>query len=59
MRHPGAQQRRVLQDFTTANLDFIQHYRLRRMYSNGRSKMETGIAVTGHHEILLPILADG
>jgi len=47
-----------LQNFTTANLDFIQHYRptenvLRRPVSNGGR----GIAITGHHEIVIPLLA--
>ena len=47
-----------LQDFTTANLDFIQHYRpgenvIRRPVRRGGR----GIAITGHHEILIPLLA--
>jgi hypothetical protein len=47
-----------LRDFTTANLDFIQHYRptenvVRRPVRTGGR----GIALTGHHEILLPLLA--
>jgi hypothetical protein len=47
-----------LQDFTTANLDFIQHYRptenvIRRPVKNGGR----GIAITGHHEIIIPLLA--
>jgi hypothetical protein len=47
-----------LQDFTTANVDFIQHYRptenviKRPVQPGGR-----GIALTGHHEILIPLLA--
>ncbi|MBP1602555.1 MAG: hypothetical protein H6Q06_2706 [Acidobacteria bacterium] len=47
-----------LRDFTTANLDFIQHYRpnenviKRPVKTGGR-----GIAITGHHEILVPLLA--
>lgn len=47
-----------LKDFTTANLDFLQHYRptenvIRRpVRSGGR-----GIPITGHHEILIPLLA--
>ncbi len=49
---------RNLKDFTTANLDFIQHYRptqnvVRRPVATGGK----GIALTGHHEILLPLLA--
>lgn len=47
-----------LRDFTTANLDFIQHYRptenvIKRPVQSGGQ----GIAVTGHHEILIPLLA--
>jgi hypothetical protein len=48
----------TLRNFTTANLDFIQHYRptenvVKRPVRNcGR-----GIAITGHHEILIPLLA--
>ena len=47
-----------LQDFTTANLDFIQHYRptenvIKRPVMNGGR----GIPITGHHEILIPLLA--
>jgi hypothetical protein len=47
-----------LEEFTTANLDFIQHYRptqnvLKRPTQNsGKS-----IALTGHHEIMIPLLA--
>jgi hypothetical protein len=47
-----------LQNFTTANLDFFQHYRptenvIKRPVKNGGR----GIPITGHHEILLPLLA--
>ena len=47
-----------LQNFTTANLDFIQHYRpaenvLKRPVKNGGR----GIAITGHHELTIPLLA--
>lgn len=47
-----------LQNFTTANLDFIQHYRptenvLRRPVRQGGR----GIPLIGHHEILIPLLA--
>jgi hypothetical protein len=45
--------------FTTANFDFLQHYRPRvnvverpHAGSGGR-----GLALTGHHEILIPLLA--
>lgn len=48
-----------LQDMTTANFDFIQHYRpltnvVRRPVANGAGK---GFSVTGHHEIMIPLLA--
>jgi hypothetical protein len=48
-----------LADFTTANFDFLQHYRPRvnvverpHAASGGR-----GYAITGHHEIMIPLLA--
>lgn len=48
-----------LQDFTTANFDFIQHYRpltnvVRRPVANGAGR---GFSITGHHEIMIPLLA--
>jgi hypothetical protein len=48
-----------LQDFTTANFDFIQQYRpntnvVRRPTANGKGR---GFSVTGHHELLIPLLA--
>jgi hypothetical protein len=47
-----------LQDITTANFDFIQHYRpltnvVRRPNANGAGR---GFSVTGHHEIMIPLL---
>lgn len=47
-----------LDDFTTANMDFIQHYRptqnvLKRPTQGGGR----AIALTGHHEIMIPLLA--
>jgi len=48
-----------LADFTTANFDFLQHYRPRvnvvqrpHAGSNG-----AGYAITGHHELMIPLLA--
>jgi hypothetical protein len=48
-----------LREFTTVNFDFLQHYRPRvnvvdrpHAQSGGR-----GYALTGHHEILVPLLA--
>jgi len=48
-----------LTDITTANFDFIQHYRpltnvVRRPVANGAGR---GYAITGHHELTLPLLA--
>jgi hypothetical protein len=48
-----------LTDFTTANFDFIQHYRpatnvVRRPVSGGAGQ---GYSITGHHEIMIPLLA--
>ena len=48
-----------LADFTTANFDFLQHYRpltnvVRRPTANGAGR---GFSVTGHHEIMIPLLA--
>ena len=48
-----------LAEFTTANFDFLQHYRPRvnvverpHVRSGGH-----GFAITGHHEIMIPLLA--
>lgn len=48
-----------LAGITTANFDFIQHYRpltnvVRRPVANGAGR---GYAITGHHELMLPLLA--
>lgn len=45
--------------FTTVNLDFLQHYRprvnvLERPHAKAGGK---GYAITGHHEILIPLIA--
>ncbi|MBZ5552356.1 MAG: hypothetical protein LAO21_06515 [Acidobacteriia bacterium] len=47
-----------LRGFTTANFDFIQHYRgvqniVRRPTQNGAGR---GYSITGHHELMLPLL---
>jgi hypothetical protein len=49
----------TLEDFTTANFDFMQHYRplvnvVRRPTANGAGR---GFSITGHHEIMIPLLA--
>jgi len=54
-----------LRPITTANFDFIQHYRpLQNVVKRptaaagkGRAADSRGYAITGHHEILLPLLA--
>lgn len=47
-----------LEGFTTANLDFIQHYRpSRNVLERPVSKTGVGIGLTGHHEIMVPLLA--
>jgi hypothetical protein len=48
-----------LENFTTVNFDFFQHYRPRvnvveRPHSQAGGK---GYAITGHHELMLPLLA--
>jgi hypothetical protein len=56
----------ALRPITTANFDFIQHYRplqnvvMRPTAASGRSTTREeshGYALTGHHEILLPLVA--
>lgn len=48
-----------LKDFTTANFDFIQSYRpntnvVRRPTASGAGR---GFSITGHHELMIPLLA--
>jgi hypothetical protein len=48
-----------LKHFTTANFDFLQHYRpkanvVERPHVNAGGK---GYSITGHHEIMIPLLA--
>jgi hypothetical protein len=48
-----------LAGFTTVNLDFLQHYRpkvnvVERPHAQAGGK---GYALTGHHELMLPLLA--
>jgi hypothetical protein len=54
-----------LRPITTANFDFVQHYRplqnvVKRPTASSRKARESGskgFAITGHHEILLPLVA--
>jgi hypothetical protein len=56
-----------LRPITTANFDFIQHYRplqnvVKRPTASGRNErgpQSHGYAITGHHELLLPLVAAG
>src|SRR5258708_7031616 len=48
-----------LASFTTVNLDFLQHYRPRmNVVERPHAQMGgAGYAITGHHELMLPLLA--
>src|SRR5437773_7863818 len=47
-----------LEEFTTANLDFIQHYRpTQNVLKRPTQKSGQAIALTGHHEIMVPLIA--
>jgi hypothetical protein len=47
-----------VRDFATANLDFIQSYRPRtNVVERPTSGVGRGYSLTGHHELLLPLLA--
>jgi hypothetical protein len=48
-----------LDNFTTANFDFLQHYRPRVnvVERPHAQRGGAGYAITGHHEIMIPLLA--
>jgi hypothetical protein len=51
-----------LAEFTTVNFDFLQHYRPRlnvveRPHAGSGGPSGHGFAITGHHEIMIPLLA--
>ena len=47
-----------VEDFTTVNMDFIQHYRPRENVLKRPTMMQGRCyALTGHHEIMFPLLA--
>ena len=49
--------RQRLEGFVTANFDFIQHYRpLTNVVRRPTAGSGRGYAITGHHEILIPLL---
>jgi hypothetical protein len=48
----------TLEGFVTANFDFIQHYRpLTNVVRRPTEGHGRGYAITGHHEIMIPLLA--
>jgi hypothetical protein len=47
-----------LEEFTTVNLDFIQHYRpTQNVLKRPTQNSGQSIALTGHHEIMIPLIA--
>ena len=49
-----------LENFTTVNLDFIQHYRpMTNVVQRPTSLGAQGISLIGHHEIMVPLIAAG
>jgi hypothetical protein len=47
-----------LENFTTVNLDFQQHYRpVQNVVKRPTSKSGQGVSLTGHHELMVPLLA--
>ena len=47
-----------LEEFTTANLDFIQHYRpTQNVLKRPTQGSGQAIALTGHHELMVPLIA--
>jgi hypothetical protein len=49
---------RAVEEFTTANLDFIQHYRpTQNVLKRPTTNSGQSVALTGHHEIMLPLIA--
>jgi hypothetical protein len=50
--------RQRLEGFVTANFDFIQHYRpLTNVVRRPVAGTGRGFAITGHHEIMIPLFA--
>ena len=48
----------AVKNFTTANFDFIRHYRpLTNIVHRPTMEGGQGFAITGHHEIMLPLIA--
>ena len=56
--HPEGKSRGKIQNFTTANFDMIQHYRPNlNVVLRPTRKSGQGFSFTGHHEIMIPLLA--
>jgi hypothetical protein len=56
--HPEGKSRGKIQNFTTANFDMIQHYRPNvNVVLRPTQKSGQGFSFTGHHEIMIPLLA--
>ncbi len=56
--HPEGKSRGKIQNFTTANFDMIQHYRPNvNVVLRPTQKSGHGFSFTGHHEIMIPLLA--
>ena len=50
----------TLENFTTVNMDFIRHYRpMANVVNRPTAKGGQGFNLTGHHEIMLPLIAAG
>jgi hypothetical protein len=48
----------TVEDFATLNMDFIQHYRpTQNVVQRPTARGGKGFALTGHHEIMIPLLA--
>jgi hypothetical protein len=51
---------RTVQNFTVVNMDFIQHYRpITNVVKRPTQKHGRGYSLTGHHEIMFPLLVAG
>ncbi|MBI5746930.1 MAG: hypothetical protein HZA13_08000, partial [Nitrospirae bacterium] len=49
-----------VRNFTTVNMDFIQHYRpVTNVVKRPTKGAGRGYSLTGHHEIMLPLIAAG
>ncbi len=50
----------LIENFTTVNMDFIRQYRpLTNVVKRPTTKGGQGFNLTGHHEIMLPLIAAG